>query len=259
MENIYVHIDSTSNAVTSRGITHTDFSDNIVHYPHNLLLLDPHDPNGQYEKRTGLKVIEGKEAVELYFNELRRKRSGRETKWLDFTDPGMLAELTPLELSEILYLGHTKTQLHSPFFYKLQNNFVYFENARTFMRIYYRYLDEFYRIMAIKVAQIVEDKLNERKSFFRRPRKVAPIDNRIMREMEIVLTEGAVLAFREYEEKDRQAVIPLYIVEDRWWKSMQSYQKPPKVGELAYNYASQTWYFALDENGMEQWSAPIEQ
>ena len=48
-----------------------------------------------------------------------------EIKWIDFSDVTMLKELTPLEISELLYFGHMKNSLHSPFFYKLQNDFVF--------------------------------------------------------------------------------------------------------------------------------------
>lgn len=38
---IYVHIDTTSNAVSTRGVDAQDFNKSIVHQPKNLLLLDP--------------------------------------------------------------------------------------------------------------------------------------------------------------------------------------------------------------------------
>ncbi len=47
-----------------------------------------------------------------------------------------------------------KTHLHSPFFYKLQNNFVFFDLQDGLTRVYYRYLDEFYRILADKITRV---------------------------------------------------------------------------------------------------------
>ena len=40
-DSVYVHIDTTSNAVLTKGLTINDFSNSIVHFPQNLLLLDP--------------------------------------------------------------------------------------------------------------------------------------------------------------------------------------------------------------------------
>ncbi len=56
-ESVYVHIDTTSNAVLTKGLTATDFANSIVHFPQNLLLLDPSASAGEYESHTGLKVI----------------------------------------------------------------------------------------------------------------------------------------------------------------------------------------------------------
>ena len=48
-------------------------------------------------------------------------------KWIDFKDYDVLQRLTPNEISELLYFGHMKNQLRSPFFYQLQNSFAFFE------------------------------------------------------------------------------------------------------------------------------------
>ncbi|MGE9502105.1 hypothetical protein ACQP3D_27360, partial [Escherichia coli] len=91
---------------------------------------------GEYESHTGLKVIRGTENIQRFFSSSRNRRGFDELKWIDFTDLTMLKELTPLEISELLYFGHMKTHLHSPFFYKLQNNFVYFDLNDQLNRIY---------------------------------------------------------------------------------------------------------------------------
>ena len=46
-ESVYVHIDTTSNAVLTKGLTATDFANSIVHFPQNLLLLDPSASAGE--------------------------------------------------------------------------------------------------------------------------------------------------------------------------------------------------------------------
>lgn len=52
-ESVYVHIDTTSNAVLTKGLTATDFANSIVHFPQNLLLLDPSASAGEYESIQG--------------------------------------------------------------------------------------------------------------------------------------------------------------------------------------------------------------
>ena len=63
---IYVHIDVTSNAVLSKGITHSDFVRSIVHHPQNLLLLDPSAEAGEYDMHSGLKIIRGEKRQSLF-------------------------------------------------------------------------------------------------------------------------------------------------------------------------------------------------
>ena len=46
---IYVHIDTTSNAVLTRGLAPQDFNKSIVHQPKNLLLLDPSSDFGEFD------------------------------------------------------------------------------------------------------------------------------------------------------------------------------------------------------------------
>lgn len=66
-ESVYVHIDTTSNAVLTKGLTATDFANSIVHFPQNLLLLDPSASAGEYESHTGLKVIRGTKIFSVSF------------------------------------------------------------------------------------------------------------------------------------------------------------------------------------------------
>ena len=76
-----------------------------------------------------------------------------------------------------------KTHLHSPFFYKLQNNFVYFDLKDQRSRVYYRYLEEYYRILADKITHIVLEKINDRLSFFKRPTPVSKLDLNLLKDL----------------------------------------------------------------------------
>ena len=129
---IYIHLDTTSNIVLTQGINAGDFHRGIVHPPKNILLLNPSSELGEFENHTTMKIIRGEAAVSQFLQNLSKNRLLLENKWIDFTDLAMLKELTPLEISELLYFGHMKTHLYSPFFYKLQNNFVYFDGLKSF-------------------------------------------------------------------------------------------------------------------------------
>ena len=76
---VYVHIDTTSNAVLSRGINPVSFYQGIVHQPKNLLLLDPSSDYGEYESHTGMKILKGEEAVKHWPVTESRKQSNGST------------------------------------------------------------------------------------------------------------------------------------------------------------------------------------
>lgn len=239
---IYVHIDLTSNAILSKGITHSDFTHGIVHQPKNLLLLNPASDEGEFDMHSGLKIIRGEERVNQFFSTAHRRRANEEIKWIDFSDVMMLKELTPLEISELLYFGHMKTSLHSPFFYKLQNNFVFFEFIDDTTRIYYRYIEEFYRILSEKISQVVLEKINERKTFFQRGVPVEKLASDILKNMKPILQEGVVFCFDQMDVKGKEYRIPIHVVEDALWKTKNfKYKNEPELATLIYNSAKQTW------------------
>lgn len=246
-DSVYVHIDTTSNAVLTKGLTANDFSNSIVHYPQNLLLLDPAASAGEYEPHTGLKIIRGTENIQQFFSSLRNRHNADDLKWIDFTDLTMLKELSPLEISELLYFGHMKTHLHSPFFYKLQNNFVYFDLSDQLNRIYYRYLDEFYRIFADKMSQILADKINEKKSFFRRGITVEKINGDLLKEMRSLMQEGIIFSFEQAGLINDEYRIPIYVIEDYIWKLKGTrYREEPVIGTLVYNTLDRRWRLISD-------------
>lgn len=239
---VYVHIDTTSNAVLTRGIRAADFYRGIVHQPKNLLLLNPASEQGEFEGHTGMKILRGSEALTQFFDNHARGRIHEDVKWIDFNDVAMLKELTPMEISELLYFGHMKTHLHSPFFYKLQNDFVYFDLKDDLARIYYRYIDEFYRILADKLTRVVLEQINERKSFFRRSSSVEKLDIDLLKSIKGYFQEGIIFCFKDTELVKNEYQIPIYVVEDAGLRKRETnYKEHLLVATLIYSKVDRRW------------------
>ncbi len=239
---LYVHLDSTNNSVVTKGITHHDFCEHLVHPPKNLLLLDPYEEAGHFESHTGLKIIENQGESELYLASLRRRKEQPGIKWLDYSELGMLKQLTPQEIAELLYFGHMKMHLRSPFFYKLQNNFAYFELNEELNRVYYRYMEEFYFILGKKITKITTDKVNEKKSFFRRNIPVTELTVTDMKALRNYFLEGTAFLFKEGNFEGKTYTIPLYILEDRLQKANDNlFEKMKPVAFLIYHINKKTW------------------
>ena len=161
----------------------------------------------------------------------------------------MVKELTPLEISELLYFGHMKTHLHSPFFYKLQNNFVYFDLKDQRSRVYYRYLEEYYRILADKITHIVLEKINDRLSFFKKPTPVSKLDLNLLKDLRGVMQEGIILCFHQEQLVDKTYTIPIYLVEESGLKNSHlSLKEDYQVATLRYFANKKEWQLELDQD-----------
>ena len=92
-------------------------------------------------------------------------------RWIDFADERRLNMLTPQEQAELLYIGHKKEPIRSPFYYQLQNRFVYLSNEEESMtKIYFRELNDSIHLVVNILNQVVRDK--ERGApFWRRKQK----------------------------------------------------------------------------------------
>lgn len=245
---LFVYIDTTSNAAFSKGISHNDFVEGIVHQPNHLLLLDPASEVGEYESHSGLKVISGSQAVNQFFMNKHYSHS-TSNKWIDFNDPTLLKELTPLEISELLYFGHMKTQLHSPFFYKLQNNFVYFNLGDDTLRIYYRYLDEFYRILANKLMKITLVKLNEKRSIFRRSTSISRLETDVLKELYPLFQEGIIFYLEKAKLENSQYQIPILLSDEKGWRK-HNYKQEHQMATLIYDSKTRRWQVDIDADDL---------
>lgn len=246
MTYIYIHLDTISNSVLSKGLNISDFAMSVPEKPQNILLLDPKAVEGEFEPHTGLKMIRGQGQVADFFSGVSKREL--EIKWIDFRDLHFLQQLTPMEIAELLYFSHMATQLHSPFFYKLQNNFVYFEKKDNLAKIFYRRLDDFYEIVAEKVRLAVFQKINERKSFFKSATPVASMNANLMKEFRTVFQEGIVLDFKQQELTDQIYSIPVYVVEDQF-KTIDSrkFRQEDRVALITYDLTAKNWSIQQDE------------
>lgn len=245
MEDLYIHLDSTSNCVNTKGLALGDFCDSIVQQPENILLLDPAATTGEFECRTCLQMIRGREEVQDYFQAVRKKKN-QPIKWIDFSDRQMLKELTPVEISELLYFGHMRAHLHSPFFYKLQNNYVFLQDKQQNTKIYFRNVQEIYGLLADKITFLLKEKVNEHRSFFKTPLEVAPVPIETLRGLKLILQEGVVFRFNQINQENYQ--IAVYVVEDR----LKNFHREKDLGKLNasnlyYSTTEKSWQFEYDQ------------
>lgn len=212
---IYVHLDAISNSVLTKGISVKDFQDSLLSLerPDNLLLLSPATDDGEFENHTGLRIIRGNKIDDFFADNLRHH--DKKIEWIDFNDVHLVKQLTPIEISELLYFGHMKNHLHSPFFYKLQNNYVFLKINEEVNKIYYRKIDDFYHLLATTLQKELGEHINRKRTFFRKVVDLPILEPVLLKELRSILQEGVVFHFGAMRQMDDEYHIPIYMVEDR--------------------------------------------
>ncbi|MBO0486457.1 hypothetical protein [Vagococcus fluvialis] len=246
---LYVHFDGISNSILTKGMTHSDFNRYTTNRPENLLLLNPYEREGEYEPHTGFRVIRGSDNVEQYFS-LMESRAVSELKWIDFKDYDVLQRLTPNEISELLYFGHMKNQLRSPFFYQLQNSFAFFELTKKTTKIYYRNIEDFYGMLSKKISCLTTQQVNGKPSLFKRRQLqlIPEVPNDIIKSLKETMQEGIVFNFSQTSWVNEEYIVPIHVVEDNLRKvENYHFKQEYKIGTLIYSKAAEVWRIEKEE------------
>lgn len=237
---LYIHYDTVSNYVLSKGIVNQNRHTLLRRMPENLLLIKGNRTAGTYDSHTGFRIIRGQEKVKefIYTGAGKPEVLG---SWIDFVNIDMLHQLTPVEISEILYIGHAHTYLHSPFYYKLQNNYIFLSMPNGFTKLYYRYLEEFHEQFAESVTERMRKKVNEKKRFFQKERNVSPFPVERVKELIPAFREGAVISFRQMTIENGIYSAPMFIAEDNLAKVESYFDERHQFGRLVYDCQKDTW------------------
>lgn len=93
----------------------------------------------------GLEFVINKNLNDLYNENVH---SYGDFCWVDFNDVSALDNLVPQEKAELLYLGHYKQPLASPFFDKLDNKVVYLaHDDGWFNKVFYKDINHFIDVL----------------------------------------------------------------------------------------------------------------
>ena len=173
-------------------------------------MIHPAAKAGVYDRFTGFRVVKGQEAVKEFLDN-GMKNPDSLGAWIDFANMEMLHQLTPVEISELLYIAHAHNYLHSPFYYKLQNNYIYLSLPNHFTKMYFRYLEEFLDQFADSITQRMQKKVNEKRRFFQKEKVIAPFIVERKKDLVTLFREGVCLSFRQLEITDGIYQIPIFV------------------------------------------------
>lgn len=239
---LYIHYDSVSNHVLTKSIAFHLSALPQSEIPQNLLLLNGKSSLATHDPYTGFMWVKGRKNVLAY---LQGVEEGKEapSNWVDFDSIDFVHQLTPQEIADLLYISHAKTHLHSPFFYKLQNNFIYLSLENGYSKVYYRKIEQFLPILSAQVQIEMTDILNETPKFlfFGSDKVASAISIEALKEMMPLYREGISLAFDKVTKKEDSYEVPIFLTEDRYHYADKEVTQNVRIGQLAYSETYQNW------------------
>lgn len=240
---IYVHYEPLAHMFMTAGITASDvLAANPQGFEH-LLLLPPVDDQTLIDPHTGFNQIDGRDETANFL----RGKNARSRSWLDFKHGSYLEELTPTEVAELLYLGHAKTHIQPPFYYKLQNNLVYLPLRNEMVTIYFRALTTFAQTLAMAIVKHLRWAANDQPFWLRLRQQHFPTPPVKLLMSTLPLLEDGVLFDFGHGIFSRDAVrIPLLMMNDRFIPERQEDQETgAQLGELILDRKGRKWQLKL--------------
>lgn len=147
----YIKINKQENMIFSCGMPFEDFMRNISVQPDNILLMDGEYFGGEYHLETGFEYVEKKNLEDLINDNVYNYG---DFCWMDYKSKNQIDNLTPRELSELLYLVHRHEPLESPFSSKLNNRYTYIaHDDYWWTRVYMKDINDYRNVIKGKILK----------------------------------------------------------------------------------------------------------
>ncbi|KRO17260.1 hypothetical protein IV56_GL000380 [Lacticaseibacillus saniviri JCM 17471 = DSM 24301] len=238
---IYINFEPFAHLFLTYGLAASDIVHEPAKAPHHVLLLPPIDEDEFIDPHTGFNVISGQEAVSTFMRS--QEASGR--SWLDYQHGAYLQELTPSEIAELLYLGHMKTHMQSPFYYKLQNNFVVLPLHNAMTNLYFRHLSAFDFALSSAIRRHLRWAANEQPFWLRLRQQQFPIvPPETLKPLRQLMTDGIVFDFSHVIFSREHVKLPVIQPTQRFIPERDVVGN--QVGSLTLNRMTKQWQF--DQN-----------
>lgn len=197
---IYMIYNENESSVTSMGIEFLDFIHALSAGPDHILLLASGYFGEDYHFGLRMEFVAHERLEDLYKENVYHYG---DFCWVDFSGIHALDQLDPQEKAELLYLGHYKQPLHSPFFEKLNNRFAYLaHDDGWYNKIFYRNKLEYPEVMRHLFA-------NRLKTY---RRNVPPLSPEIGQTIASFAKEGILVEWSRMFKSRSRVEIPLHVI-----------------------------------------------
>lgn len=147
---LYINSYPKVSKVLSYGLEFKEFMNCIEPKPENILILKGHYWGSEFGYTTRCEMCFKQDFEEFVKEEVYNYG---DFCWIDFSSVDKLKSLEPLEVGELLYLGQLQRPVESPFFSKLDNQYVYLAHDDGWRNeIYYKDFNSFHVILGNLIA-----------------------------------------------------------------------------------------------------------
>ncbi|MDF1508592.1 hypothetical protein PZE06_10365 [Robertmurraya sp. DFI.2.37] len=212
-ELVYVHLNETKHYVLSYGIEFGEFARSLKDLMNNVLLLKHHFDDGEFNLHTLFEYVPHEQVEKLIKDDVY---GYGDFCWVDFEEEDALNELSGQELAELLYLGHMKDALRTPFYQQLRNRFVYLAHDDGWWnKVYYRNMKDFYHMLGeVLAAKMTDSKLAKSILGIKKKRPFPPIHMELILNMKIMMKEGILISIHDNVQTRTAIEIPIWVLGD---------------------------------------------
>jgi len=201
----------------------------------NILVTDGNYIANNFNKTWLLETAKGKEEIlELSKEDIYGLGNFH---WIDYNNEENLNNCTPEEKAEILYLSHFGKPLKSPFFERINNNFVYLaHDDGWYCKLYCKDMSVFKEIIANKI--IAGFSTNKR-------RKIYPMDEDIKYQILELTKEGLLIDFSDIYRGNKCISLNYYTIGhyedmDEMYNNLERNKKKAKI-KGSMEHKNKTW------------------
>ncbi|MFD1032025.1 hypothetical protein [Metaplanococcus flavidus] len=244
VQHLYIYLNDADQFALFSGLTFAQFMD-AMKMPKNLLLLKHSYDDASYNMHTQMEFASQEE-----FPALRKSRTAKEGEfcWIDFRSEKQLNSLTPQEQAELLYIGHKKEAVRSPFYSTLLNEFVYLstEDEQT-TKIYFRNLERMNELVGNYFIQSIRRE-DHGQNFWRRKVKdmIPELPDEILKSLKNLYREGILISLADPEKTKNTVELHIRQVEeisfmDDFWSDIDNYTNQEIMQKFVYDRKLKQW------------------
>lgn len=210
---IYLHLNEEEDFIVSSGIEFYEFMDSLKEKISNILLLKHRFEAGYFHMHSLFEYVPKEIQSSLIEDDVY---GYGDFCWIDFIDEDNLDDLSEIEISQLLYLGHKKMHLQRPFYKLLNNSFVYLAHDDGHKnKIYFKQISD----LDILLRNCIPQKLSHlkvEKTFLglKKQKEYPTIQAEVFPLLRNAMLEGIVISLQDLVQTRTKIEIPIIIVGD---------------------------------------------